>query len=52
MLYQFYEAYAYECYLINQITEAIFYQTKALGLVKEMSDPETLGNCLRFLSRL
>ena len=48
MLYQFYEAYAYECYLINQITEAIFYQTKALGLLKEISDPETLATAFVF----
>ena len=26
MLIQFYEAYAYECYLTNQIKEAIIYQ--------------------------
>lgn len=52
LLVQFYEDYAYECYLTNQITEAIFYQTKALAIRKEKDDPEKLGDCLRFLSRL
>src|SRR5262249_7208693 len=52
VLVQFYEAYAYECYLTNQIKEAIFYQSKALTIRKEKDDAEKLGDCLRFLSRL
>ncbi|HEX5652294.1 MAG TPA: AAA family ATPase [Chitinophagaceae bacterium] len=52
ILLQFYEAYAYECYLTNQIGEAINYTAKALELWKEKRDMERIGNCLRFLSRL
>jgi len=51
-LIEFYEAYAYECYLIGRIQEAIIYQGKALNLWKEKNDTEKIGNCLRFLSRL
>ncbi len=51
-LLRFYEAYAYECYLTNQIKEAIIYSGKSLQLVKEKNDIEKTGNCLRFLSRL
>ena len=52
LLVEFYESYAYECYLTNQIKEAIFYQSRALVIRKEKDDPEKLGDCLRFLSRL
>ncbi|HZE85348.1 MAG TPA: response regulator transcription factor, partial [Puia sp.] len=52
ILIQFYEAYAYECYLINKIKEAIIYQGKSLKIWKERSDTEKIGNCMRFLSRL
>jgi predicted ATPase/DNA-binding CsgD family transcriptional regulator len=52
ILLQFYESYAYECYLTNQITEAIIYATKALNLWKAKNDIERTGNCMRFLSRL
>jgi DNA-binding CsgD family transcriptional regulator len=52
VLIQFYECYAYECYLTNQIKEAIIYQKKALTLWKEKGDIEKTGNCMRFLSRL
>ena len=52
ILIQFYESYAYECYLTNQIKEAIIYQGKALNLWKEKEDIEKTGNCMRFLSRL
>jgi DNA-binding CsgD family transcriptional regulator len=48
----FYEAYAYECYLTNQINEAIIYTGKSLALWKKKNDTEKTGNCLRFLSRL
>ncbi|PSR52172.1 hypothetical protein AHMF7605_00865 [Adhaeribacter arboris] len=51
-LIQFYEAYAYECYLTNQIKEAIIYQGKSLRLWQTKNDIEKTGNCLRFLSRL
>lgn len=48
----FYEAYAYECYLISKIKEAIIYQGKSLSIWKEKGDIEKTGNCMRFLSRL
>ena len=51
-LIQFYESYAYECYLTNQIKEAIIYAGKSLNLLKEKNDIEKTGNCIRFLSRL
>ncbi len=51
-LVQFYEAYAYECYLTNQIKEGIIYQEKALKIWKGKNDIEKTGNCMRFLSRL
>lgn len=51
-LLQFYEPYAYECYLTNQIKEAIIYVSKSLKILKERNDIEKSGNCLRFLSRL
>lgn len=51
-LIQLYESYAYECYLTNQIKEAIIYTAKALDLWKEKKDIENTGNSLRFLSRL
>jgi DNA-binding CsgD family transcriptional regulator len=52
ILIQLYEAYAYECYLTNQIKEAIIYAGKSLNLWKEKNDKEKIGNSLRFLSRL
>jgi DNA-binding CsgD family transcriptional regulator len=48
----FYEAYAYECYLTNQIKEAIIYTGKSLSLLKKKNDTEKMGNSMRFLSRL
>lgn len=51
-LIQFYESYAYECYLTNQVKEAIIYTGKALNLWKKKNDTEKIGNCMRFLSRL
>jgi DNA-binding CsgD family transcriptional regulator len=47
-----YENYSYECYLINQIKEAIIYEGKALKLWQEKKEMEKAGNCMRFLSRL
>jgi len=52
LLIQLYEAYAYECYLTNQIKEAIVYSGKSLNLWKKKNDSEKIGNCMRFLSRL
>ena len=51
-LVKFYEAYAYECYLTNQVKEAIIYTGKLLHILKGKTDIEKTGNCLRFLSRL
>ena len=52
VLLPLYESYTYECYLTNQISEAIIYAGKSLRLLKKGNDPEKLGNCLRILSRL
>jgi DNA-binding CsgD family transcriptional regulator len=52
LLVQFYESYAYECYLTNQIKEAIIYIGKSLNLVTGTNDLEKMANCMRFLSRL
>ncbi|HYJ38505.1 MAG TPA: AAA family ATPase, partial [Chitinophagaceae bacterium] len=52
LLIQFYDAYAYECYLTNQVKEAIVYTSKSLNLWKKKNDLEKIGNCMRFLSRL
>jgi DNA-binding CsgD family transcriptional regulator len=51
-LTEFYELYAYECYLTNKHKEAIIYTGKALNLWSEKNDREKMGNCMRFLSRL
>jgi len=51
-LIDFYESYAYECYLTNQIREAIIYTAKALSLWEKKNEPEKVGNCMRLLSRL
>ncbi len=51
-LTELYEKYAYECYLTNQIKEAIIYITRSLQLCKEKNDKEKIGSNLRFLSRL
>jgi DNA-binding CsgD family transcriptional regulator len=51
-LLQFYEAYTYECYLINKVDEAIIYTGKSLALWKEKNDIEKISNSLRQLSRL
>lgn len=52
LLIEFYESYAYECYLTNQVKEAIIYTKKNLNLWKKKEDIEKTGNCMRFLSRL
>ena len=51
-LVEFYEAYAYECYLTSQIKDAIIYQAKALKIWQKKNETERTGNSLRFLSRL
>jgi DNA-binding CsgD family transcriptional regulator len=51
-LIELYECYAYECYLTNQVKEAIIYEQKSLNLLKEKNDVEKIGNSMRFLSRL
>ena len=51
-LVQVYEAYAYECYLTQQIKEAIIYTNKALQSWKGKDDKEKICDSLRFLSRL
>ena len=51
-LLDLYEAYSYECYLTNQIREAIIYATKSLRLLQEGGECEKSGDCLRLLSRL
>ncbi len=49
---ELYEKYVYECYLTNQIQEAIIYQQRALKIWKEKNETEKTGNSLRILSRL
>jgi ATP/maltotriose-dependent transcriptional regulator MalT len=49
---QFYESYAYECYLTNQAREAIIYTARALDIWKKKNNIEKIGNSMRFLSRL
>jgi len=51
-LLQFYESYAYECYLTNQAKEAIIYTNRALDIWKKKNDIEKIGNSMRLLSRL
>ncbi|MCW3090306.1 MAG: family ATPase [Ferruginibacter sp.] len=51
-LAEFYEAYAYECYLSNQVKEAIAFTEKVLNLWTEKADIEKTGHNLHFLSRL
>jgi hypothetical protein len=52
ILAEFYEAYAYECFLIGQLADAIIFSRKALHILKEKNDIEKIANCLRFLSWL
>lgn len=51
-LAELYETYAYECYLSNQIKEAIAFTEKVLNLWNGLADKEKVGNSLCFLSRL
>lgn len=52
LLLQLYDGYAYECYLTNQIKEAIIYTEKSLTLWQEKNNIEKVSDCLRQLSRL
>ena len=51
-LIQFYEPYAYECYLTSQVRQAIIYAGKSLSLLEQKNDIGRIGDCLRFLSWL
>ena len=51
-LAEFYEAYATECFLSNQVKEAIAYTEKVLNFPNGKADIEKTGDSLRFLSRL
>jgi DNA-binding CsgD family transcriptional regulator len=51
VLLPWYESYAYECYLTNQLKEAIIYEGKALTIWKYKNDIEKVGSSLRLLSR-
>lgn len=51
-LLQFYEAYAYECYLTNQLKDAIIYETKALRLLGDRGNRERTAHCLNMLARI
>jgi ATP/maltotriose-dependent transcriptional regulator MalT len=52
ILVSLYQSYAYECYLSNQLPEAIIYSGKALQLLETGFDKEKKGSCLGLLSRL
>jgi DNA-binding CsgD family transcriptional regulator/tetratricopeptide (TPR) repeat protein len=52
VLIEFYEGYAYECYLTSNTKEAIVYAQKSLDIWKEKNNVEKIANCLRLLSRL
>ena len=49
---EYYESYAYECYLIHLHKEAITYAERALEFWQEQQNTEKVGESLRFLSRL
>jgi hypothetical protein len=50
LLIQFYEGYAYECYLTNQTKEAIIYSSKSLEIWKEKNNTEKISSWQRLLS--
>ena len=50
LLIQFYEGYAYECYLTNQTKEAIIYSSKSLEIWKEKNNAEKISSWQRLLS--
>lgn len=51
-LVEWYERYAYECYLINQMPAAIMAQQQALDIWRKRKVSLKEGDTLRFLSRL
>jgi DNA-binding CsgD family transcriptional regulator len=51
-LISFYESAAYECYLSNQIKEAIIYTGKIMLILEKKHDVEKKSGCVRLLSRL
>jgi len=51
VLADLHEQYAYECYLTNQVTEAIDSQTKALSIWQSLGEKTKEGSSLRLLSR-
>ncbi|HXX79435.1 MAG TPA: AAA family ATPase, partial [Ktedonobacteraceae bacterium] len=46
------EGRAYECYLINQIEEAMQARRAALNIWRQLNRPDQVGHTLRWLSRL
>ena len=51
-LIDFYKAYAYECYLTNQVKEGIIHIGKALSLLELKNDLVSMSTCLHLLSWL
>lgn len=51
-LTNFYEAYAYECYLSNQIKEAITYTEKSITIRKERDETDIVVERISFLLQL
>jgi DNA-binding CsgD family transcriptional regulator len=51
-LIDFYKAYAYECYLTNQVKEGIVYIRKALSFLELKNDILGMSTCLHLLSWL
>ncbi len=52
ILIQFYQGYAYECFLTGQIKNGIIYGERSLTLLMEEKDVEKITNCLRLVSWL
>jgi DNA-binding CsgD family transcriptional regulator len=51
-LIELYEAYSFECYVTNKISESIVFTEKALKEIERGHDPERTANGLRVLSHL
>lgn len=51
-LAELYQAYAYECYLINQLVEATDFTQRALTIWEENAETSKCADCLCLLSRL
>jgi len=52
ILIDFYKAYAYECYLTNQVKEGIIYIGKSLNFLELKNDIVGISTCLHLLSWL